>query len=746
MRVFWSLLCGVLFLAGHAWADTSSYKAGIAPTRDAGQGYVGAAACAGCHATEQADWHGSDHDLAMQPATLKTVLGNFDDATFDYFGITSTFFRKDNTFYVRTDGPDGKLADFAIAYTFGVYPLQQYLIELPGGRLQALGIVWDTRKKSDGGQRWYHLYPEEPVRAGDRLHWTGRDQNWNFMCADCHSTNLQKNYDLDSRTYATTWSEIDVGCEACHGPGKDHVAAMQAENWSLPHNGFKLSLARAETKVWTTNPETGNPYPWQSGPEAQPELEVCAQCHSRRSTQFHGARPEDGLFNHFMPALLEDGLYHADGQIDGEVYVYGSFLQSRMYQSGVTCSDCHNPHSLKLKAQGNHLCAQCHLPTKYDTEAHHGHPADSEGAQCVNCHMPEKTYMGVDDRRDHSFRIPRPDLTVSLGVPNACTQCHADKDATWAAGELEKRHGKPPTGHFANAIHAGRYGGAQAEQLLSELILDSTQPAIVRATALSLLPGYLSNQSAAVLQQASRSEEPLVALGAVNALNDIPPQYRPAFGLPALYDAHRAIRSLAASYMAPSTIPANPAEVQARYEQARDEYIASQRFNGDRPESLVNLGDVSGQSGHTDDAMRYYRSAIDIAPDYTPAYVNFADYLRSQGRDDEGRRVLAQALDNVADSTPIEHALGLLLVRQQRHDEALEHLRKAAMSSTATSRYIYVYAVALQSGGDTQQAVDVLEAAYHRFPGNRQFLSALVSFNRELGRDDKADWYEKQLR
>lgn len=727
-------------------AETPPAAAGHSPTRSEGAGYVGAAACAGCHATEQSDWHGSDHDLAMQPATPKTVLGNFDDATFDYFGTTSRFFRKGDTFYVRTDGPDGKLADFAIAYTFGVYPLQQYLIELPGGRLQALGIVWDTRKKSDGGQRWYHLYPEEPVRAGDRLHWTGRDQNWNFMCADCHSTNLQKNYDLDSRTYATTWSEIDVGCEACHGPGKDHVEAMQAENWSLPHNGFKLSLARAEAKVWTTNPETGNPYPWTAGPEAQPELEVCAQCHSRRATQFHGARPGDGLFNHFMPALLDEGLYHADGQIDGEVYVYGSFVQSKMYQSGVTCSDCHNPHSLKLKAQGNTLCAQCHLPTKYDTEAHHGHPAGSEGAQCVNCHMPEKTYMGVDDRRDHSFRIPRPDLTMSLGVPNACTQCHADKDATWAAAELEKRHGQPPAGHFAEAIHAGRYGGAQAEQLLSDLILDASQPAIARATAVTLLPGYLSNQSAVVLQQASRSDDPLVALGAADALRGIPQQYRPAFGLPGLYDTHRVIRSLVASQLAPGTIPATPTEVGERYGHAMEEYIQSQRFNGDRPESLVNLGDAKGLAGQTEEAMHYYRAALDIAPDYTPAYVNLADFLRRQGRDDEGRVLLEAALANVDDSASVEHALGLLLVRQQRQVEALTHLQKAADAPSATSRYIYVYAVALNSLGKTQQAVDVLEAAYHRSPGNRQFLSALVSFNRELGQDDKANWYENRLR
>ncbi|WP_227546012.1 tetratricopeptide repeat protein [Marinobacter fonticola] len=709
-------------------------------------GYVGATTCEGCHAAEYEQWQDSHHDLAMEPANGDTVLGDFSDATFDYFGTVSTFSRKDERYIVRTDGPDGKLTDFPIAYTFGVYPLQQYLIELPGGRLQALSIVWDSRPEAEGGQRWYHLYPEEPIRAGDELHWTGLNQNWNFMCADCHSTNLQKNYDLDTATYDTTWSEIDVACEACHGPGKTHVVAVQNDNRGLQHGGFKGSLSRAEPRAWAIDPKTGNPQPWSHGPEAQPELEVCAQCHSRRATQFHGARPQDGLFNHFMPSLLEEGLYHVDGQIDGEVFVYGSFVQSKMYHAGVTCSDCHNPHSLDLKAEGNAVCGQCHQASKYDAETHHGHPQDSAGAQCVNCHMPEKTYMGVDDRRDHSFRIPRPDLSVALGVPNTCNQCHTEKEAQWAAAALEKRHGPPPTGHFAKALQAGRYGGNQAETLLSELILDTTQPAIARATAVSLLPRYLSGQSAAVLQQASRSEEPLVALGAAQALNGIPERYRPMFGLPGLYDQHRVIRSLVASNLPPNAVPANPPELSQRYDAALADYIQSQLNNADRPESLVNLGGIYWQLGEPDNVEAYYRKAIEQAPYYTPAYVNLADFLRSQGDDVGGRKVLEQALPAVTDPAPIQHSLGLLLVRQQQTGDAMPYLRKAAESPSATARYVYVYAVALNSSGQTRQAIDVLESAYPRFPGNAEILSALASFYRSLGLDDEAQRYEKLLR
>lgn len=708
-------------------------------------GYVGAATCAGCHESEHNLWQGSHHDLAMQPATSESVVGDFSGATFDYFGTTSTFYRKDDNYYVRTDGPDGELSEFPIAYTFGVEPLQQYLIEIPGGRLQALSIVWDSRPKTDGGQRWYHLYPDEPIRAGDELHWTGLNQNWNFMCADCHSTNLRKNYDVQSDTYATTWNEIDVGCEACHGPGQQHIEAMKAEDWGQPFNGFKLTLSRAEPKAWAINPQTGSPHPATAGPAVQPELEVCAQCHSRRATQFHGARPEDGLFEHFLPSLLSEELYHVDGQVANEVYVYGSFVQSAMYHAGVTCSDCHNPHSLERKAEGNALCGQCHLPATFDTEAHHGHSEDSAGTECVNCHMPASTFMGVDVRQAHSFRIPRPDLSISLGVPNVCTDCHSDQGPEWAAESLRERHGPPPGGHFADAIHAGRYGGSQAEQKLAQLIRDQTQPAIARATAAALLPRYLTQQSVPVLQQASQTMDPLMALGVAQGLTDIPEQYRAIFGIPGLYDEHRIPRSLTASNLSEGTLPPNQADVGRRHASALEEYIQSQKNNADRPESLVNLAGIYGQRGAFERAETYFRLAVERAPWYTPAHVNLADLLRALGRDTEGRELLENALGQVDDPAPIEHSLGLLLVRQQRLDEAIEYLGRAAGSDTATARYVYVYAVALDSQGQTAIAITELESATKQYPANPEILSALVSLLRKQGQTERAARYERWL-
>src|SRR5262245_5255049 len=226
------VVVGSLALLAAAAVAAWRYFGPSAPSADASAAaFVGAQACAGCHPQEHVRWSASDHARAMQMASEATVLGDFGDRRLSHAAITSTFFRRGGKFMIRTDGPDGKLADFEIKYTFGLRPLQQYLIELPGGRLQALSIAWDARSREAGGQRWFHLYPNERIDFRDELHWTRRQQNWNYMCADCHSTNVRKNYDAAADRYATTWSEINVACEACHGPGSLHVSRAEASRW-----------------------------------------------------------------------------------------------------------------------------------------------------------------------------------------------------------------------------------------------------------------------------------------------------------------------------------------------------------------------------------------------------------------------------------------------------------------------------------------------------------------------------------
>ena len=374
--------------------------------------FVGAQACAQCHEREFKLWTGSHHQRAMQPANRSTVLGDFDDVAFTHGGVTSRFFRRDGKFMVQTDGPGSALHDYAIKFTFGVAPLQQYLIEMPGGRLQALGIAWDSRPRANGGQRWFSLYPDAKLTPRDPLHWTGIDQNWNFMCADCHSTNVRKNFDLATRTYATSYAEIDVACEACHGPGSKHSAwAARSTDWREQEANQGLLIALDERKGinWKSDPATGNAVR-STVRSSEREIQLCARCHSRRGEIYEDYVHGQPAADDYRIALLDGRLYFPDGQIKDEDYEYGSFIQSKMFHAGVTCSDCHEPHSLDLRAQGNGVCLQCHAASKYDSPQHHFHQTGSAGARCVECHMPSRTYMVIDARRDHSLRIPRPDL------------------------------------------------------------------------------------------------------------------------------------------------------------------------------------------------------------------------------------------------------------------------------------------------------------------------------------------------
>jgi len=724
--------------------DRMLEDAGEPPRAVASAGYVGAQQCASCHSLEFDAWQRSHHDLAMQVASTESVLGNFDNAVFDYFDTESVFYREADDFYVRTDGSDGTLEDFKIAYTFGVTPLQQYLIEFPDGSLQALSIVWDSRPESEGGQRWYHLYPDEYISAGDELHWTGVNQNWNFMCADCHSTDLQKNYNSDTNSYATTWSEIDVGCEACHGPGENHVALASASQLTDTNTGFQVAFNENVGASWLIDSSSGNAV---REPEktTNTEIETCAQCHSRRSTAHPGARPGSNFLDHFNLSLLTEALYHSDGQIDGEVYVYGSFLQSKMYNAGVTCSNCHEPHSVQLRVEGNGLCAQCHSAEMYDSPNHHFHEEQSAAAECVSCHMPDKIYMGVDARRDHSFRIPRPNLSVDLGTPNACNSCHEDETPQWAASILRDRGVVATRDHYAYAIHAGRIGAIGAPQLLSELVLDATQPAIVRGTATALLPQYFSQQTASILQLAAQDSEPLLGLGLAGVLQSLPEQYRAAFAVPLLYDASRVTRGLAAGSLAGVSLQNLPPNITDKFNEEVRAYIASEEFNSDRPESMVNLAAYYSAVGDGRNAERYFSNAIDLEPWYVPAYINLADHYRRTGNDGAALEVLESGFESVRQPATLQHSAGLTLVRMGRTEEALDYLRLAAESSDTTDRYQYVYAIGLNSVGRWEQAIAVLEQAQELFPNNRDILAALVSINRENGRSEEADFYESQL-
>jgi len=702
--------------------------------------YVGANVCKQCHQAEFEAWQGSHHSLAMQEANEQTVLGNFNNAKFKHHDVESTFFKRDGKFMVRTDGPDGKLTDYPITYTFGVTPLQQYLIAFPGGRYQALSIAWDSRPKAEGGQRWFHLYPNDKMDHTDQLHWTGRYQNWNMECAECHSTNLKKGYDAATDSYKTTFNEINVACESCHGPASQHIewAKLTQPPYSDNDKGLAVKLQSNWQKVWKP-PGDGKVTAHREQPANDELMNTCWACHARRSTLVEGKLPGLPLEDTHHPALLMQPAYYADGQQRDEDYTWGSFRQSKMFQNGVTCMDCHEPHSIKLRAEGNALCTRCHNAAKFDTEKHHFHKPNSKGAQCMDCHAPEQNYMVIDGRHDHSFRLPRPDLSLSLGSPNACTQCHENRKPEWAAAAMDKWYGKVWRNrpHYGTALQAGATLGLKALPELLDLARDATSPAVIRATALTLASPMMRSELLVMAQAQLQDADPSVRIAALGLIESVDPVNRVLSASPLLADPIRGVRIEAARLLADVPDSQFPSSRLSARNSAMSEYLDYLKLNADWPAENVNLGNLYLRQGKVEAAIKAYERALTLDPQFVGAYANLADAYRQQGRDDEGEKQLRRGLALLSNAADLHHALGLLLVRKTDQNAALKELSVAAKLAPENARYAYVYGIALNSAGKQREALAVLKAANARQPYDLDILSALISMQREAG-DNKA--------
>ena len=653
----------------------------------------------------------------MQEATDATVLGDFRGATFEAGGAVTRFSRDGAAFVVETEDADGARRTYPVAFTFGVSPLQQYLIEVAPGRLQALGIAWDARPD---GQRWFHLYPDAAGHHADVLHWTKLSQNWNSMCADCRSTGVRKGYDAATGTFTTTYAELNVACEACHGPGSRHVEA----------------------------PAT--PYGAAAG-----SIDACAPCHSRRAQIAEGFQPGKPWLDFYLPAPVAPPLYHADGQILEEVYVHGSFLQSRMHQQGVTCTDCHDAHSAQLVLQGNALCVQCHSPTPpprfptlaaraklYDNSDHHFH----EAIECVDCHMPSRTYMGVDERRDHSFRVPRPDLSLAYGTPNACNGCHQDRDAAWADAVIRRHTPSHPTPGAADVLALTASGHFDAEPRLAAAARDASLPAIVRRSALLALGIYEFGRSQDAITASLRDADPLVRLGALEQLARLPEAARFGAVMRLLKDPVKAVRvaaaPTAAPYLAQAIAPAEREVIEA----ALIEYRATLALNAERAEAHTNRANLLTALDDPEGATAALAQALALEPNWIPALVNLADLHRATDRDVEGGALLARAAALEPASADAAYAYGLWFIRQGQPARGLEQLRRARELAPQHLRNAYVLALALNAAGESDQAIAELEGAVERFGGHRALLIALATFHRERGELTAALAHAQRLR
>lgn len=684
--------------------------------------YTGSASCQSCHTKAFQDWQQSDHFRAMQEPRDSTVLGDFNDKTFTADGVTSRFFRKDGKFIIQTQGDDGKTHDYEVKYTFGYFPLQQYLVEFSGGRLQPARVSWDSRNK-----KWFHQYAGQRIPPHDWLHWTGNGQNWNTMCATCHSTNLQKNYDFSSDSYHTTWTDINVGCESCHGAGSRHINFVQSAAYK---DGERI-------------PNSGLMYSRDTMPRQQ--LNTCAPCHARKADISASLVHSDELLDNMIPQVLSTEFYHADGQIREEDYEYGSFAQSKMFHLSVRCSNCHNPHSGELVKTGNDLCMSCHLP-KYNTKEHTFHTVNTEGSQCISCHMTSKTYMGNDVRRDHSFRIPRPDQTAAFGTPNACNGCHQDKSPTWAAKAIDQWFGPKRPYHFSDDLVPGSRLDAKSEQHLTALLADRMQPAIARATAANYLGSIITVTSANALAGALGENHAVIRYYVLRALQQFPSETWLQTAGPLLSDPVRAVRIAAADLFHQLPPEQIPAALRPAYQQADAENRQYLAYQTDFAAGNVMLADYELQSGDAANAIRHYVRGLKKDSLMNYARFNLASAYNATGKNDAALKTLldAAAIDPANDRT--FYNLGLLYYEMNDLPSAIKHFQKAVRLRSRMPGLYYNYGLLLQQQGSVKEAEEILLKGFRLEPMAANLNYALAVLYVQQNRQPLARPFAETLR
>jgi Tfp pilus assembly protein PilF len=695
--------------------------------------FVGSIECQDCHQPEYDNWQGSHHDLAMDTANENSVLGDFNDAEFTIHGITSRFYKKDGKYLVHTNGVGGEMGEHEITHTFGWYPLQQYLVPFPGGRLQTLPIAWDSKLN-----RWFRVPPQDPVEPSDWLYWTNAAQNWNGMCAQCHSTNLKKNYDPKTDTYNTTWSDIDVGCEACHGPGSEHVEWAQMSE-----------MARPTTENFRLLRKTSNI-------ESVELVEICAPCHSRRASMGDDNHIDTDLLDTYLPSLLNENLYFADGQIEDEVYVYGSFIQSKMYLHDVRCSDCHEVHSIKLIKEGNELCLQCHRAAQYDNKDHHFHKQNGEageaiesgegevlfevgsGAECMQCHMPGRNYMGVDYRPDHSLRIPNPRLSAEIGSPDACLRCHVNESPQWSQERVLEWYGPGQKSHYGSLFARARRVEAGAGDELRELAADALYPVNVRATAVSMLTAYPGEETTQSMEMALMDDEALIRRTAVASIS-LQDQTELARRItPSLYDPVKSVRIEAASRLAGELSTHLDTEQRKTFEQVLVEYTKAMSYSSDFAASRHNLANLYNRLDRPEEAITQYQEAIRIDRQFYPAKVNLAVMLSERGQNKEAEILLREVVNEQPSLYEAAYSLGLLLVELQDYREGASYLEQASKGLPEHARIHYNLGLLYAHLQNSPAAERELKAALMLEPGSLDFQYGLADFYLKRGRFEQA--------
>ena len=704
--------------------------------------------CATCHPAETRRWRSSHHAGAMAEAVhlnqgrlqpdKQSLLGDFNNATATHLDLKANFKTIDGH-PVMSLTRSGKTTHHIVSYSFGVFPLQQYLTETDDGRWQVLPFFWDARSAEDGGQRWITLHPQESISAADRLHWQQPLANWNGMCADCHSTGLVRNFSPAENRFDTKFSQISVSCGSCHGP-QPHTnnpissgsTAGFAPRFPIGHPGKSAASQRPPSKE-----------------AAQSTLEICAGCHSLRSPLVDGIDPREPFLDQFAPALPAPVLYFPDGQAKEEVYVWGSFLQSRMHKEGVTCGNCHDPHSQKLVVEGNALCSQCHAKEIYDVETHHRHKLGTEASQCVNCHMPVQTYMVVDDRRDHSFRVPDISASRKLNTPDPCTTCHINQSKSWAEQSLADWQPSPATAKASSSNRLWQQlqsGVALTPTEFAQLMQDPEVAEIKKASALTEQAKF----NPQIKSLPATEGQPLLAVAVAHASAQMPLNQREALLGPMLNHKYRAVRIAAANQLRESvtntTATSLSAQDFAQLKKVLEEANTADNISSWRGEGLLNRGLHQERGGDLDSAIESYLQAIDRDPYFEPPYINLAELYRKQKDLRREQLLYTKALRAIPDSAILRYSYALHLVRRKAPAKAVQQTAQALQRDPASRNNAYLHLLLLDNLGRTAEGVAWLTENIEHQKASIQVLQLGAKQAQKIGAQQSFSLFAKTLR
>jgi tetratricopeptide (TPR) repeat protein len=696
--------------------STSTYAQHIMePEAEAFARYAGSASCRECHEQEYNLWLQSNHRWAERLPDPELEGPAFDPPRSFEHGTQTTHVRATNDHYeVITPGYGGETGPYRVERVIGHEPLRQFLVQGPGGRLQALEASYDPHRNE-----WFNSFGDEDRQPGEWGHWSGRGMNWNSMCAACHNTRLRKNYDELTDTYRTTMAEASIGCESCHGPMKDHVI------WQQAHPDSR----RKDPTLRSLNPRQ--------------ILDTCASCHARRPDLTGDFTPGESFFDHYSLTIVDEtDTYYPDGQVRDENFEFASVLSSRMHHAGVRCLDCHNAHSLDLIRPGNDLCMRCHsggYPNSpiIEPATHSRHRLDDTGGQCVSCHMPHTTYMERHPRRDHGWTSPDPLLTRELGIPNACNRCHTGEgeDVDWAIRIVDEWYGPRmdrPARHRTRWIAAARDGQIAARDPLLDLIQSDEIP-YWRAVAAGLVHQWITEPRVRqVLLDCLEDPDPLVRAAAITSLEPLV-QGRDTPVIDAirtrLEDPLRSVRFRAAWALR--------AEVDSESRAGR-ELLHVLDFNADQPGGQAQKGAYALARNQPRIALEHYQRAVDWDPYSGGLRHELAVVLSMVGRYQDALEHMLEAARLEPDLAEYQYRLALAWNEVGRLDQTIAALERAVALDPNHPRAWYNLGLARNQAGLTELALDALIQAQRADPHDPRIPHARATILLQQGRREEA--------